>query len=162
MDSLTRLSAREQIGADDPAARGEGARVRVLDPAAQFLVTGAPPLAPNALVQTDPYSLWLAPDRTLVVYEGARAQPQGRFVSDVTDGLVVFDISGPRASEIISAGCTLDPHGDILARGRCAQTVFAGVKVVLYPHGDGFRLHAERPFAAFLLEWFRKAVSALA
>ena len=162
MDSLARMSTREQIGAGDPAARGEGASVRVLDLPAQYFVTGAPQLAANTLVESDPYSLWLAPDRTLVVYETARGQPQGRFVSDMTDGLVAFEISGPRAGEIVSASCTLDPRGDILARGRCSQTLFGGVKVVLYPHGDGFRLHAERPFAAFLLEWLRKAVSALA
>ncbi len=162
MDSLTRMGTREQIGAEDPAARGAGVSVRVLDLPAQFLVTDAPPLAANALVESDPYSLWLAPDRTLVVYETARGQPRGRFVSDVTDGLVAFEISGPRAGEIASVSCTLDPGGDILAHGRCAQTLFGGVKAVLYRHGEGFRLHAERPFAAFLLQWLCKAVTALA
>jgi sarcosine oxidase gamma subunit len=52
------------------------------------------------------------------------------------------------------------PH-DAVTLGRCAQTLFGGVKVLLYAHGDGFRLHAERQFAAFLLEWLAQAVAAL-
>ena len=161
MVDLVRITMREQLGAGDPAAEGAGVRVRLVDPAAQFFVTGAPPQAPSTQAQHDPVSLWLAPDRTLVVYESARGQPQGRFVSDVTDGLAVFELTGPRAGEIVAASCTLDPAGAALAPGRCAQTLFGGVKVVLYVYGDGFRLHAERQFAAFLLEWVRKAVSAL-
>jgi heterotetrameric sarcosine oxidase gamma subunit len=157
MDSLSRTTVREQLGATEPAAAG--VVVRVLDPAGQFFVTGGPQLAPNTRIGTEPYSLWLAPDRTLVVYDTVPETPDGSFVSDVTDGLTVFEIAGPRAHEIIAASCTV-PH-DAVTPGRCAQTLFGGVKVVLYAHGDGFRLHAERQFAAFLFEWLTQAVSAL-
>jgi len=162
MAELARLSVRDQIGAGDPAVRAPGVTVRVLDPVGQFYVTGAPALAPNTRADADPYSLWLAPDRALVVYEAQRTEPVGGFVSDVTDGLFVAEIVGPRAGDIIAASTTLDPHSDVLAVGRCAQTLFGGVKVVLYAYGEGFRLHAERQFAAFLLEWVRQAGSALA
>ena len=93
---------------------------------------------------------------------GAPAPPSG-FVSDVTDGLATFEIAGPRAAEIVAMGCTLDAHGPALAPGRCAQTAFAGVKVVLYADAprETFRLHAERSLAAWLLEWFTQAASAL-
>jgi heterotetrameric sarcosine oxidase gamma subunit len=96
-----------------------------------------------------------------VVYEARRATPSGRFVSDVTDGLLLVEIFGPRAGEIIATSTSLDPTSPVLAPGRCVQTLFGGVKVVLYAYGDAFRLHAERPFAAFLLEWLRQAASAL-
>ncbi len=161
MADLTRRSIREQIGAGDPAARAPGVTVRVLDPPGQFYVTGAPPLAPNTRTDGDPYSLWLAPDRTLVIYEARHGVPEGGFVSDVTDGLLLVEIVGPRAGDIVATSTTLDPTSSVLAVGRCAQTLFGGVKVVLYAHGDGFRLHAERQFAAFLLEWLRQAATAL-
>jgi sarcosine oxidase, subunit gamma len=161
MAELARISVREQIGAADPAAPAPGVTARVLDPLGQFYVTGGPELAPNTCAGTDPCSLWLAPDRTLVVSETQRGTPDGALVSDVTDGLLLVEIVGPRAGDIIAASTTLDPTGPVLAPGRCAQTLFGGVKVVLYRCGDGFRLHAERQFSAFLLEWLLQAVSAL-
>jgi heterotetrameric sarcosine oxidase gamma subunit len=83
------------------------------------------------------------------------------FVSDMTNGLAVFEIAGPRAADIIAASCTLAPSGPELAPGHCAQTVFGGVRVILYVRDGRFRLHVERQLAAFLLEWFSQAASAL-
>lgn len=156
MAELARTSLREQIGAADPAVEAPGVTVRVLDPAGQFYVTGGDALAPNTRGGADPYALWLAPDRTLVV---GNTRPAGDFVSDVTDGLALFEITGPHAGEILAMGTTLDLA--LVAPGRCAQTLFGGVKVVLYSHGGGFRLHAERQFASFLLEFLAQAASAL-
>lgn len=160
MVDLTHLALAAQLGATDPAASAPGAAVRIVDPGPLCYITPAFDLAPNERRGDTPYWLWLAPDRALRV--GAGAAPEG-FVSDMTDGLATFEISGPRAAEIVAMGCTLDPRGPALAPGRCAQTVFAGVKVVLYAHGlpGTFRLHAERTLAAYLLEWFTQAVSAL-
>jgi heterotetrameric sarcosine oxidase gamma subunit len=161
MAEVARTSVREQIGAADPAARAPGVTVRVLDPPGQFYITGGRELAPNSRADADPYRLWLAPDRALVVYETRHERPAGGFVSDVTDGLLLVEITGLRAGDIIAVSTTLDPTTAVLAPGRCVQTLFGGVKVVLYAYGDGFRLHAERQFAAFLLEWLRQAASAL-
>lgn len=159
MADLAHQSVATQLGAGDPAAGAAGLAVRLVDPGAIFLVTGAE-VAPNERRGDAPYWLWLAPDRALLI--GAAAPPAG-FASDVTDGLATFEIAGPRAAEIVAMGCTLDPHGPILAPGRCAQTTFAGVKAVLYAHGTRgtFRLHADRSLAAYLLEWFTQAASAL-
>jgi heterotetrameric sarcosine oxidase gamma subunit len=153
MADLARDILRVQIDAP-------GVTIRVLDPAAQFYVTGTAQ-TPNSIADIDPYSLWLAPGRSLVVYENQRGTPHGAFVSDVTDGLTLIEFFGPRAGEIVSLSTTLDPTSTVLAPSRCAQTLFGGVKVVLYAYGDGFRLHADRSFAAFLLEWLRKAASAI-
>jgi heterotetrameric sarcosine oxidase gamma subunit len=155
MADLGRMQPQDQFA----AIAAPGVAIRVLDPAGQFYVTGGPDLAPNARVGTDPCSLWLAPDRALVVCAAQREVPQGAFVSDVTDGLVLIEIAGPRAPDIIAAATTLDRA--LLAAGRCAQTLFGGVKVVLYADGENFRLHVERPFAAFLLAWLAQAASAL-
>ena len=161
MVDLVHQSVAAQIGAADPAASAPGVAIRVVDPGAVFLVSPPPAdLVPNAVRGDGPRWLWLAPDHALLV--GAAAAPEG-FVSDLSDGLASFDIIGPRAAEIVAMGGTLDPHGDVLAPGHCAQTLFAGVKVVLYAQGSPhhFRLHAERSLAAYMLAWFTQAVSAL-
>ena len=56
-------------------------------------------------------------------------------------------------------GSTLDPA--LLRPGRCAQTLFAGVRVVLLPRPDALHLLVERPLARFLRDWFRQAATAL-
>jgi heterotetrameric sarcosine oxidase gamma subunit len=153
---LLHRTLRVQLGAADPAAHAPGVDIRILDIDAQFYVTAD--LAPNTMCGIAPYTLWLAPDRALQV--GGTA-PDG-FVSDMTDGLAVFEISGPRAGDILAMGCTLDPDGPLLAAGRCAQTAFGGVKIVIYRYNEGaVRIHVERPLAAFLVEWFQMATSAL-
>ena len=147
MVDLSRQSIREQIG---DGCDGAGVTVRVLDIAAQFYVPCDQP--PNSVQGSGPYTLWLAPDRALHV--GGTA-PAG-FVSDMSDGLAVFEIAGPRAGELLAMGCTL-----ALPPGQCGQTVFGGVRALLYPYGDGFRLHVERQLAAFLMQWFQTAATAL-
>jgi heterotetrameric sarcosine oxidase gamma subunit len=165
MVELAASGIAEQIGATDPLASASGATVRLIAPASQHYVTGAGPLlAPNMRDGVDPYWLWLAPDRVLLVGIAQPAiLPEGGFISDVTDGLAIFEIEGPQAGEIIAMGCTLDAAGPELAPGRCAQTSFAGVRALLYAQGSRtcFRLHAERSLAAYLTEWFTQAASAL-
>jgi heterotetrameric sarcosine oxidase gamma subunit len=163
MAELVRSTVREQLGANDPAASAPGVTVRLLDPVAQSYLTRAmADLAPNAMTTGDPYLLWLAADSALRVAEHARpADDATGFVSDISDGLAVFEIAGPRAADIICASCTLAPSGPELAPGRCAQTLFGGVRVILYVFDGRFRVHVERQLAAFLLEWFSQAASAL-
>lgn len=141
---------RESLAALLDAIDAPGFALRVLD-LPQFLTPCDQP--PNTLRGGDALTLWLAPDCALQVGGDA---PAG-FVSDVTDGLAIFALSGPRAADIVAMGCALD----LPPQGMCAQTVFAGVKVVLYRHGDTIRLHGERQLAAFLHTWFQTAVTAL-
>jgi hypothetical protein len=149
MAELARVSVAAQIGASDPAASGHGATVRLVDPGVLRYVSGAA-LAPNTMVDG---VLWLAPDRALQI---GGDTPAGS-VSDITDGLATFEIDGPGAADLLAMGCTLDVATALVA-GRCAQTVFAGVRVVVYRHGAVFRLHVERSLAAYLLQWFQRAV----
>ena len=135
------------------AVDGDGIAIRVREVVGQYLVSGAD-IPPNTIEGSDPYGLWLAPGRRLVV---GGAVPGGSFVSDVSDGMVVVELSGVRADEILAMGCPLDPAA--LVAGHCAQTLFAGVKVVLYRHGDAVRLHVERSLAQWLLDWLRQAAT---
>ena len=132
---------------------GNGIAIRVAEVGSQFFVSGSD-MPPNTIDGAEPYVVWLAPERCLVV---GGAPPGGKFVSDVSDGFVVIDISGPRTDEVLAMACPLDPAS--LTSGRCAQSLFAGVKVILYRHGEALRLHVERPLAAWLLDWLRQAIS---
>ncbi len=127
-----------------------GFAVRVLDLPAQFYVPCDQP--PGSIAGADTYTLWLAPDLALQV---GGAPPEG-FVSDMADGLVVFELSAPRAADVLAMGSTV-----ALTPGQCVRTLFGGVRVTMYLHGAAMRLHAERQFAAFLLQWFQTAASAL-
>jgi len=132
---------------------GDGIAVCVVQVAGQFLVSGGD-MPANTIEGSDPYAMWLAPGRRLVV---ANTAPDGSFVSDVSDGIVVIEFSGAQMENILAMGCPLDPG--TLVSGRCAQTLFAGVRVVLYRHGNAVRLHVERSLAQWLLDWLRQAVT---
>lgn len=144
MVSLARQTAADLLG----AIEAPGFALLVLDLPQFYVPCGQPP---NTRHGDAPYTLWLAPDRALQVGGDA---PAG-FVSDVTDGLAVFELSGPRASDVLAMGCAFD----LPPPGACAQTVFAGVKILVYRHGDALRLHVERQLAAYLHTWFVTAVT---
>ncbi len=156
---LIRRSIAAELGADDPALDRPGLRIRVLDPARLCLVTGGPTLAPNTAATGDPCWIWLAPGRCLAVCTTAAAEIPGGFVTDVTDGSAVLELTGEHLPDLLAMGCTLDRA--TLGAGRSAQTLFAGVRVVLWADGAGLRLCVDRSFAAFLLTWMQRAASAL-
>jgi len=111
----------------------------------------------NSVVGDDPAHLWLAPGRALVVGFERAAKPDGDFVSDVTDGQAVFALS--RAEDILAMATTLDPA--LLEPGLCAQTVFAGVKVLLWRRGGTMLLHVDRPLGNYIAAWLTQAATAL-
>lgn len=145
MVDLLHRSIRAQLGAEP----GHG--IAVLDGIAQYYVPCEQ--LPNSIAGTDPYTLWLAPDRALRV---GGAAPDG-FCVDVSDGLAIFELTGPRADALLQMASTI-----ALPPGLCARTVFAGVAVTLYRHGNAIRLHVERHLAAYLLQWLQTAVTAFA
>jgi sarcosine oxidase gamma subunit len=150
MADLAFCSIAEQLGvtADD--------RFTLAEPPGQFLVSAARDLAANTVADLDDgYACWLAPGRRLVV---AGTAPEG-FVSDMTHGLAVFALRPPDDLAFLAMGCTLAPEA--LADGRCAQTLFAGVRVLLARRDGTLRLHVERPLAAYLRDWFRQAATSL-
>ena len=122
--------------------------IRVLDPQGQFLVTGDD-TPPNS---ADGVSYWLAPNRRLVL---APTAPTGRFVSDVSDGLTMIELSGPGRHDLFAMGTTLT-----LPSTGCAQTVFAGVKVLTYAREATICLHVERSLSEWLMEWLETARTA--
>jgi len=52
---------------------------------------------------------------------------------------------------------SLDLHPDAFAAGRCAQTLLAGVTVIVHRHAGGFDLLVARSHAEYLWAWLADA-----
>ena len=128
----------------------------VIMPASIHLVSGGDQ-ATNTVAGDDPARLWLAPGQALVIGFAQAVAPDGGFVSDITDGQAVFALTD--ADDIIAMATTLDPA--LLAPGFCAQTIFAGVKVLLWRRGDVILLHVDRPLGNYIAAWLAQAGTAL-
>lgn len=110
------------------------------------------------------YALRLAPDRLLFVsVDGAAADGatfgwlDGCAVTDVSDGYVLLDITGPAAPELMRLGALHDFEAK--TETGSAAILFAGQRVILARIQQGWRLHVERPDAAAIWQWLRRAAS---
>jgi hypothetical protein len=122
---------------------------------AQFLVSASHDQTPNTVVEiAGGYAVWLTPTRLLAV----TATPPGGFVSDASHGQAMFVIAA-HADDLLAMGCTLPPAS--LAEGHCAQTLFAGLKALLYRRAGALHIHVERQLAPHLRDWLRQAATAL-
>lgn len=154
------------------------------------LVDQVPPAHPNHIAGKDPCLLWLAPDKRLIVAQSAdrfelshrlTAALAGKFaaVSDVTDGMAVIDILGPRARELVAMGCALDLDPQSFTPATSARTLFAGQPVLIHPlaapevkhdpgapripqpPNRGYRLHIDRAILHYLWKWLAQSATAL-
>jgi len=110
--------------------------------------------------------LWLAPAEWLLELPAAEADPIGAAltrrlsaslaaVTDLSDALVSFEMSGSGAAEILMTGCSLDLGPDRFPTGQVARTALADVPAILWKLGDPDRIRCliERAFADHFLEW---------
>jgi hypothetical protein len=125
----------------------------------------AAPIGPRETATGDPAALWLAPDRVALVGSsldlpfGHSAWRGGFAVTDFTDSLLAFEISGRRRMDLIARGATLD-FGDGRTGGSVAMN-FAGERAWLYGVPEAIRLHVDRSRGAFIVEWFGAAMEAM-
>lgn len=131
------------------------------------------PLEPNTVTENETVTaLWLGPDEWLLITppsrEGELARAlrdalQGTFfgLTDVTDGQTIFCISGARAIDALSKGCSLDLQPDVFATGCCAQTLVAKVGVLIryVHHSPCFELIVRRSFAEYFALWLKDAAT---
>ena len=120
-------------------------------------------LGPRQLCSHDSYALRLAPDRVMLVGDAAALVSWTGFanacaVTDVSDGIVIFDIDGARAEELLAQASEY-PFGDTdILPNESASMQFAGLRVIVSRRERGWRLHVERPWAAALWRWFKAHV----
>lgn len=81
-------------------------------------------------------------------------------VVDVSDRAVTLVLEGPRAAEVLMAGCPRD--FDKFAVGRAARTVFEGVEIIVLRVAEQrFEVEVWRSFAPWLHLAFTKAAAHL-
>lgn len=134
------------------------------------------PLAANRVAATRAVrSLWLGPDEWLVTAPAeaaawlmaafARALA-GRHaaVADLSSSRAVIELSGPRARDLLAKGCGLDLHPRAFAPGQCAQTLFAGLPVILdqLDTAPRYRLYVRASAARWLWDWIVDAAAEFA
>ena len=150
--------------------RHEGLSIAVLAPQAARLVSGNL----SAFLERrgvrfgaagERYALRLAPDRLLFVSIDDAApdgmifgwSEDGCAITDVSDGYVLVDITGPAARELMQLGALHDFEANPDAGS--AAMLFAGQRVILARIQQGWRLHVERPNAAAIWQWLQRAAS---
>jgi heterotetrameric sarcosine oxidase gamma subunit len=113
----------------------------------------------------DRYALRLAPDRLLFVsVEDAAADgatfgwsEAGYAITDVSDGFVLLDITGPAALDLMRLGTLHD--FEVKPDTASAAMLFASQRVILARIQQGWRLHVERPHATAIWQWLQRAAS---
>lgn len=150
--------------------RQEGLSIMALAPQTAWLVSGS--LA--AFLERrgvrlgesgERYALRLAPDRLLFVSIDAALADDVAFgwsedgcaVTDVCDGYVLLDITGPAARELMQLGALHDFEAQ--PDTASAAMLFAGQRVILARIQQGWRLHVERPHAVAIWQWLQQAAS---
>jgi len=77
------------------------------------------------------------------------------YASLQTDARICIRVSGPKARELMSRGCRLDLHPDVVSAGFCAQTPMAQVGVLLHQVDDAptYDLYVYSGFARSFWHW---------
>lgn len=117
-------------------------------------------LGPRDTIAGERYALRLAPDRLLFVAPGAQMAPgwsDGVATTDISDGCLLFDVTGPAALDVMAMGAEYDFTSNRTLPTESATMLFAGLKVSVARIASGWRLHVERPHAAALWHWLEHA-----
>lgn len=97
--------------------------------------------------------LWRAPAGTIV--SAGAGLPVA--ITEVSERAVCLIVEGPRAADVLAAGCPLDL--DRFAVGRATRTVFETVEIILLRTGETrFEVEVWRSFAP----WLSKALTTAA
>jgi sarcosine oxidase subunit gamma len=108
----------------------------------------------------DRHALWLGPDEWLLLSTPGDAlghellaalsgQPQS--LVKVSDRQTALILSGPRAVDLISAGCPLDLGLSAFPVGMCTRTLFGKAEIVLWRTGEAtFHIEVWRSFAGYV------------
>ncbi len=120
---------------------------------------GQPP--PNTIGQIKGDVVCLGPDEWLLRNDWrmhwTTGEGQPLSVVDISERQITFVLEGPRAAEVLMAGCPLDL--DRFAVGRATRTVFETVEIILLRTGETrFEIEVWRSFAP----WLRTALETAA
>lgn len=160
--------------------RGRADKARFKD-AVRDVLGQALPTEPNTFIESGRGDqgvrrvYWLGPDEWLI--ETSRDSAPGLVrgldgrldslsaaINDLGGGLLVCELPGPDAAELLSRGCTLDLHASVFPAGACAQTHLAKTNVLIACIGAPpvYEIIVRRSFSEYLLRWLRQTHLSLA
>jgi sarcosine oxidase, subunit gamma len=152
----------------------------------RFIYRGPPDLAAAAFAvelptvpmrscrHGDRAALWLGPDEWLLLAPEAEGAALAAALSsavgdtpaslvDVSHRQVGLVVAGPRAEQLLNAGCPLDLGSADFPIGMCTRTILAKVEIVLLrTHDDVFRVEVARSFAPYVVAFLAEAMHAIA
>jgi sarcosine oxidase subunit gamma len=146
--------------------RGDAEVVRLAGAAIGMEIPGTALLASEAARRA---ALWLGPDEWLLLApadeEQTVAQALAESLAAVPHALVNVghreisaEISGPRAADVLNAGCPLDLDLAAFPVGMCTRTVLAKAQIVLWRTGpETFQLHVWRSFFPYVRDFLIEA-----
>jgi sarcosine oxidase subunit gamma len=162
-----------------------GEPLRMLEPAARFILQGGPAARaaagqafgvalPEAACRANSSgeraALWLGPDEYLLLApEGAAERVAAELeialsahshsLVDVSDRQVAIALSGPAARDILCQGCPLDLDPAEFTAGMCTRTIFAKAEVVLWRRStEEYHLEVGRSFSGYVLGWMQESM----
>jgi sarcosine oxidase subunit gamma len=156
--------------------------IRRLPRAAHFVFRGAAPEArhagdilgvplPAAACRAerngDRAALWLGPDEWLLAGP-AQWQPETSLIAGLGDAAyslvsvghrhVSFALEGPRAADVLNAGCPLDLDAAAFPVGMCTRTILGKVQIILWRTGaQDYTCIVWRSFAPYVLDFLSEA-----
>ena len=108
---------------------------------------------PKKIGTTEGGAACLGPDEWLLRLPAGTSIAMGEGLAlaiiEVSERAICLIVEGPRAGQVLMAGCPLDL--DRFATGRAARTVFEGVEIILIRSGEHrFEVEVWRSFAPWL------------
>lgn len=128
----------------------------------------APPLC---VAGGDPRSLWLGPDRWLLVSDSMTADAIVRSCGESLPGilhnavdysaaLTAFRISGPRVRDLLASGCGIDFRAKQFPAGNCCRTRIAQIAAVIVAEThERFDVYVDRSYGTYMNDWLADAAS---
>lgn len=162
-DANPRRSALGQApGPDDPIRERRGLWIQRLYAPHGLPSLDLPEQANRASEGGELSALWVAPWEWLLVGETVadisdRVADNGAALSDLSHARTVFRVEVALALEILAQGCPLDLRPDQFMPGHCAQSVMAGVSVLVHylSNGEYMDIYVARSYGQFMYDWLR-------
>ena len=119
----------------------------------------------------DYLALPLAPKQWMLISEGGNdgsfsqsiREYIGEFgyVSEQSHARAVLRVSGTHARKLLSKGCRLDLHPQVMSAGACASTTIAHVGILLHQVNDtpAYDLLVYSGFARYFWEWLEESAA---
>ena len=85
-------------------------------------------------------------------------------VTLMTDSRIILKLNGLKSRQLLAKGSAIDFHSSQFNAGTCVTTKFAQIPIMIaqvssHNDNDEFLLFADRPSAAYLLDWLIDAAS---